>query len=162
MKSAIIHLFKNQRNKHAVKMNGPCFGNFIQSVKKNLSEEQASKTRRDSLDIVDACIGIIEKSYGKKGRQSLLGKTLLPSKNKIEPNSTVLIYGRVQSGKTNCAIGTLALALENGFKIFVLVALFETGTQGFYPGFFDFAYGFVGFGFVGFKLLEQAFNPYSF
>lgn len=59
-------------------------------------------------------------------------------------------------------VGDAVAYLYDGFKIFVLVALFETGTQGFYPGFFDFDFGFVGFGFVGFKLLVQAFNPYSF
>ena len=84
MKSAIVKIPTYKKKSFVVKANGPCFGKFIQGVKKSLSEEQASKTKKDSLEIVNACIGIIDNNYGKKGLQSLVGKALLLKKSQIK------------------------------------------------------------------------------
>jgi hypothetical protein len=119
MKSAFVKIPKTNSSSLTIKTNGVCFQNFIKDVEKNISKEQAVKTQKDSIEIVQSCIRIIEGTNGKSGTNSLKGIKLLPPKNIINSDSTMLIYGRVQSGKTNSAIGTLALALENGFKIFV-------------------------------------------
>jgi KaiC/GvpD/RAD55 family RecA-like ATPase len=42
-------------------------------------------------------------------------------KGKIPNGTTGLIYGRVQSGKTNTTIATLAIAQENKFRCFIVL-----------------------------------------
>lgn len=105
--------------KASIRTTGNCFNGYLKNVENNLSIYEANKTRQDSIDVIQAAVQIVKNKYGKKGISALNNNARMRRKNTILPESSILVYGRVQSGKTNCAIGTLALALENGFKSFV-------------------------------------------
>lgn len=119
MKKTILHLPSSKTLNLKIKTVGPCFSSFLKAVAQNLSLSEANKTKQDSIDVVKAAVDIIYKIYGKNGQGALKNNGKLKNKNYIPRGSSILIYGRVQSGKTNCAIGSIALALENGFKTFV-------------------------------------------
>ena len=103
----------------SIRTSGNCFNSYLKTVENNLSIYEANKTRQDSIDLIQAAVQIIENKYGKNGLLALKNNAKMAPKKTILPESSILVYGRVQSGKTNCAIGSLALALENGFKTFI-------------------------------------------
>jgi len=104
---------------------GEVFRNFLTKVENAFTKKEKDKTKKDAEEIVKACQQIIVKNCGKKGyalaQENPNEKIELnkPDLNRQDNLSNILVYGRVQSGKTNLAIASIALAYENGFRIFI-------------------------------------------
>jgi hypothetical protein len=102
---------------------GACFGAVISRLAETTSKHSARLTQRKAAEVVINAIKSYQKAFGGDdvgvgctGRVSrpFGGSTVLPGVNG-------LMYGRVQSGKTNASIATVALASANGFRTFVIL-----------------------------------------
>ena len=115
---------------------GDCFEAVLEGIAEVAGAEGARQVRQTAVEVVQECINIYAVAFdrddvGEKGT-GLVSLPFKPSKNaQIAPRTNGLLYGRVQSGKTNVSIATVALARENGFRCFVVLTSDNTwlGTQ---------------------------------
>jgi hypothetical protein len=129
MKNNTLKLFSEQNSKKIktppLFVSGEIFKNFLGKVEESFSRFEKDKTKKDAEEVVKACQQILIKNCGAKGYSLVQGnpneKILLdkPNLERQDNLSNILVYGRVQSGKTNLAIASIALAYENGFRVFV-------------------------------------------
>ncbi|MEH2397023.1 Z1 domain-containing protein [Nostoc sp.] len=107
-----------------IKTNGSCIDKLIKRLEKQIGLKEANKLKKTAIEIVQNCVKFYSENfgYGDVGENST-GLVSQPYKGQdpIPNGTTGLIYGRVQSGKTNTTIATLALAHENNFRCFIIL-----------------------------------------
>jgi Z1 domain len=108
--------------KTPIKADGYCIDKLISRVKGKIGDKAAKQLKETSVKIVQNCVDVYNKNFGV-GDVGATGTGLVsnPHKGDIAQGTTGLIYGRVQSGKTNTTIATLAVAQENGFRCFIVL-----------------------------------------
>lgn len=117
-----------------VRTEGPHIDRFLAKLKKKHGELTAKRTHDVAIDVVARCVETYGEVFrvgevGADGSGAVhqpVGGTKCPCVEGTPdvdglPNSTGLLYGKVQSGKTNGSMATVALALENGFRCFVVL-----------------------------------------
>ncbi len=107
-----------------IKTNGSCIDKLIKRLEKQIGQKEANKLKETAIEIVQNCVKFYSENfgYGDVGENGT-GLVSQPYKGQdpIPNGTTGLIYGRVQSGKTNTTIATLALAHENNFRCFIIL-----------------------------------------
>ena len=107
-----------------IKTNGDCIDRLIKRLEKEIGLKEASKLKETAIEVVQNCVRFYSENFGTGDvGENSTGLVSQPYKGQDPiPNSTTgLIYGRVQSGKTNTTIATLALAHENNFSCFIIL-----------------------------------------
>lgn len=101
---------------------GPNFKAAIQKLEPPLSPGEESNTTAVISSIITKAINSYNSSYGN-GSVGREGNGLVNSEQPSVPTSvpTGLIYGKIQSGKTRSMILSTALALDNHFRIVVVL-----------------------------------------
>lgn len=104
----------------AITLDGACFKYFIKDVEEETSAASAREIERKAEEVVRNCVREYAAAYGPNDvGASGTGRVESPSKEPQTLNG--LLYGRVQSGKTNTSIATVALASANHFRCFVVL-----------------------------------------
>lgn len=105
-----------------LKTDGYCINKLITRLRNKIGDKAAEELKQTAVEIVEKCVKVYSEKFGA-GDVGATGTGLVsnPYKGKIPNGTTGLIYGRVQSGKTNTAIATLAVAQENGFRCFLVL-----------------------------------------
>jgi hypothetical protein len=107
----------------SVDVSGACFETVISDLAKSTTDRSALSTQRKAVSVVLNAIRSYQKAFGSGdvGKQGT-GRVSQPWKSgSVAEGTNGLLYGRVQSGKTNASIATVALASGNGFKCFVVL-----------------------------------------
>lgn len=109
-------------NNTPIKENGYCINQLIERLENKIGKTAAHDLKKTAIEVVQNCVDVYAGKFGV-GDVGLNGTG---SVNRLHtgdiPNDTTgLIYGRVQSGKTNATIATLAIAQENGFRCFIVL-----------------------------------------
>lgn len=105
---------------------GLCFDAFLKKLEKKHGQSVRDSVRGIAETIVQDCVNTYAARFGPgdvgaKGTGTV-AKPFRPSEFEQIPNQTTgLLYGKVQSGKTNAAMATVALGLANGFKSFIVL-----------------------------------------
>lgn len=109
-------------NHTPIKINGRCIDKLIESLKGKIGSQAADQLKETAVKIVQNCVDVYGKrfGYGDVGEKGT-GLVSHPHKGDIPNDTTGLMYGRVQSGKTNTTIATLSLASENNFRCFIVL-----------------------------------------
>lgn len=109
-------------SKTFIKTDGYCINKLIEKVKSKIGDKAAEQLKQTAIEIVQNCVDFYSKTFGS-GDVGAKGTGLVSNlyKGKIPNGTTGLIYGRVQSGKTNTTIATLAIAQENKFRCFIVL-----------------------------------------
>ncbi|MCT7950787.1 Z1 domain-containing protein [Ancylothrix sp. C2] len=95
-------------------------------MEKKIGDKAAEQLKQTAVEIVQNCVDVYSEKFGE-GDVGATGSGFvsLPYKGtkeqEIPYGTTGLIYGRVQSGKTNTTIATLAIAQENKFRCFIVL-----------------------------------------
>jgi Z1 domain len=105
----------------ALDVTGECFRSVVKHLTAATTQDSATMTRRRAVDVVMSCVKSYQRAFG--GNDVGAGGTGRVSNRYagIAPGTNGLMYGRVQSGKTNASITSVALANANGFKCFVVL-----------------------------------------
>lgn len=98
-------------NEISIKTDGYCINKFIDRVRSKNGDEAAEQLKHTAIEVVQNCVDVYSKTFGD-GDVGATGTGIVknPHKGKIPNGTTGLIYGKVQSGKTNTTIATLAIA----------------------------------------------------
>ncbi len=109
-------------SKTVIKTDGYCINKLIERVKSKIGHKAAEQLKQTAVNIVQNCVDVYSTTFGF-GDVGTTGTGIVsnPYKSKIPNCTTGLIYGRVQSGKTNATIATLAIAQENKFRCFIIL-----------------------------------------
>ena len=106
-----------------IQTDGYCINKLIGGMKQKIGEKSATQLKQTAIDIVKNCVDVYINNFGS-GDVGAKGTGIVSNpyqKDDIPNGTTGLIYGRVQSGKTNTTIATLAIAQENGFCCFIVL-----------------------------------------
>lgn len=105
-----------------IETEGYCINNFIDKIRSSRSYAEADKLKRTAIEIVENCVDVYSKSFGSSDVGATgTGTVAIPYKDNIPNSTTGLIYGKVQSGKTETTIASLALAEANKFRCFIVL-----------------------------------------
>ncbi|MDJ0772773.1 MAG: Z1 domain-containing protein [Mastigocoleus sp. MO_167.B18] len=110
-------------SKTTIKTDGRCINKSIRAIEQKIGDKAANQLKETAINVVQNCVDVYINNFGS-GDVGAVGTGIVsnPCQNKDIPNGTTgLIYGRVQSGKTNTTIATLAIAQENGFRCFIVL-----------------------------------------
>ncbi|MBW4627458.1 MAG: Z1 domain-containing protein [Brasilonema octagenarum HA4186-MV1] len=109
-------------NEISIKNDGYCINKFVERVKSKNGDAAAEQLKQTAIQIVENCVDVYSRTFGFDD-VGAMGKGIVnnPYKGKIPNGTTGLIYGKVQSGKTNTTIATLAIAQDNGFRCFIVL-----------------------------------------
>jgi hypothetical protein len=104
----------------AITLNGACFRTYVKDLEAETSEASARGVEGKAEEVVRYCVREYSGAYGAADVGATgSGHVASPS---VPPRTlNGLLYGRVQSGKTNTSIATVALASANGFRCFVVL-----------------------------------------
>ncbi len=112
-----------------INTDGYCINKLLDKVKTKIGNKAADQLKQTAVEVVQNCVDVYSKTFGS-GDVGATGTGIVSkpyrskSKNKDEKipyGTTGLIYGKVQSGKTNTTIATLALAQANQFRCFIVL-----------------------------------------
>lgn len=105
-----------------INTNGRCINKLIEKIEAKIGNRAAEQLKNTAVEIVQNCVETYEHIFGV-GDVGANGTGIVshPYKGDLPNETTGLIYGRVQSGKTNTTIATLAIAQENGFRCFIVL-----------------------------------------
>jgi hypothetical protein len=107
-----------------IKISGFCIDKLIKRLAKQIGETEADRLKETAIEVVQNCVNVYSDNFGfgDVGENSTgLVSQIYQGLDPIPNGTTGLIYGRVQSGKTNTTIATLALAHENNFRCFIVL-----------------------------------------
>src|SRR4028119_918862 len=110
-------------SKIPIKNDGSCINKFLDRVKSQLKDPAAEQLKQAAVEIVQNCVDVYSTTFGA-GDVGATGTGIVSNHHKgkkIPDGTTGLIYGKVQSGKTNTTIATLALAEANKFRCFIVL-----------------------------------------
>jgi len=101
---------------------GYCINKVIDRLKSKIGDTAAEQLKQTAVEVVQNCVDVYSTTFGY-GDVGTTGTGIVsqPHKGKIADGTTGLIYGKVQSGKTNTTIATLALAQANHFRCFIVL-----------------------------------------
>lgn len=107
----------------SIVVSSQCFNEVIEELKRKTSPASAQQTKRKAVEVVLNAIKAYERTfgYGDVGVRGSGGVASPYTGNRVASQVNGLLYGRVQSGKTNASIATVALASGNGFRCFVVL-----------------------------------------
>ncbi|MEA5564763.1 Z1 domain-containing protein [Anabaena sp. UHCC 0399] len=108
----------------SITTNGSCIDKLIKRLEKQIGQEESNKLKETAIEIVQNCVNVYSETFGNGdvGKDSTgLVNQHYKGNDPIPNGTTGLIYGRVQSGKTNTTIATLALSYENNFRCFIVL-----------------------------------------
>jgi len=105
-----------------IKKTGTCIEKYLEKLKAKIGPSAADEAREAAAAVVENCVRTYSDIFGAGdvGSNGIAKVTNLFSKG-IPNQTTGLLYGKVQSGKTKTAIATIAMAVENGFRCFVFL-----------------------------------------
>lgn len=103
-----------------IRLDGACFRGFIQYLSSETSPASAREVETKAQDVVRSCVREYSSAYGRS-EVGAAGSGRVASPPRPGEILNGLLYGRVQSGKTNTSIATVALACANGFRCFVVL-----------------------------------------
>jgi hypothetical protein len=110
-----------------IKTDDYCINKFIERVRSKIKDKAADQLKQTAVEVVQNCVDVYSKTFGlgdvgSTGTGSVSNPYKSKNKDQKIPNGTTgLIYGKVQSGKTNTTIATLALAQANQFRCFIVL-----------------------------------------
>ncbi|MGB7439426.1 MAG: hypothetical protein WA919_00025 [Coleofasciculaceae cyanobacterium] len=111
----------------SIKTDGYCINKFIDRIRSKLGDKAAEQLKQTAVKVVQNCVEVYSQKFGSVD-VGFTGTGIVSkpykSQNKDEKipyGTTGLIYGKVQSGKTNTTIATLALAQANQFRCFIVL-----------------------------------------
>ncbi|AFY91876.1 Z1 domain-containing protein [Chamaesiphon minutus] len=110
-------------SKLPIKTDGYCIDHFTNTIKAKIGDLEAEKLKNTACEIVQNCVDIYLNTFGDDD-VGANGKGIVTNHYKgkgIPDGTTGLIYGKVQSGKTNITVATLALAEANNFRCFIVL-----------------------------------------
>ncbi|MFM2061776.1 MAG: hypothetical protein RLZZ507_1446 [Cyanobacteriota bacterium] len=101
---------------------GYCINQLIQRIKNKIGDIAGEQLKQTAVEVVQNCVDVYSKTFafGDVGADGT-GLVSKSHKGKIADGTTGLIYGKVQSGKTNTTIATLSLAQANNFRCFIVL-----------------------------------------
>lgn len=101
---------------------GYCINKVIERLKTKIGDTAAEQLKQTAVEVVQNCVDVYSTTFGS-GDVGATGTGVVSKshKGKIADGTTGLIYGKVQSGKTNTTIATLALAQANHFRCFIVL-----------------------------------------
>jgi hypothetical protein len=102
---------------------GYCINQLIERVKSKIGDTAGEQLKQTAVEVVQNCVDVYSKTFGL-GDVGANGTGVVNKshKGKIADCTTGLIYGKVQSSKTNTTITTLALAGPNHFRCFIVLS----------------------------------------
>jgi Z1 domain len=105
-----------------VKTNGRCVDKLLKKLEAKIGVQGTAQLHKTACEIVQNSVDVYTKNFGS-GDVGAEGTGIVsnPYKDGIAKETTGLIYGRVQSGKTNATITTLTIAQENQFRCFIVL-----------------------------------------
>jgi hypothetical protein len=103
-----------------ITLDGPCFRAFVKALASETSSASAHEVESKAQDVVRHCVREYVSAYGA-GEVGASGSGQVASRSRPFRRLNGLLYGRVQSGKTNTSIATVALASANRFHCFVVL-----------------------------------------
>ena len=85
-----------------IKVDEYCINKFIERVERKIGKTAADQLKKTAVEVVQNCANVYSKTFGS-GDVGATGTGIVstPYKGDIPNGTTGLIYGRVQSGKTN-------------------------------------------------------------
>ncbi|MDB9512540.1 Z1 domain-containing protein [Kamptonema animale CS-326] len=109
-------------SKIPIKTDEHCINKFLDRIKSKLGDTAAEQLKQSAVEIVQNCVDVYSTTLGS-GDVGATGTGIVSNhhKGEIPYGTTGLIYGKVQSGKTNTTIATLALAEANKFRCFIVL-----------------------------------------
>ena len=125
-KNYVMSKIKKETNDRAAKIfsTSRCLEEFLEQVQKDTESQNDTKIL---LHKIQEIVGKICFQYQANLKAKDVGfhpqDRIIPKKTKRDQHSNLnrLVYGKVQSGKTNAAIGTAALARENNFRCIIVL-----------------------------------------
>jgi hypothetical protein len=100
-----------------VRVDGPCLTGTLAGL--SMPPEAVDKIKTDALDLLTQVVAAYEREVatGEVGASgSAKASSVVPTKP-----CTGLLYGRIQSGKTVAMIALVAAAIDNGFRVIVVL-----------------------------------------
>jgi hypothetical protein len=86
----------------ALDVTGECFRSVVKHLATATTENSATLTKRRAVDVVMNCVKSYQKAFGGNDvGAGGTGRVSTPYTDGIAPGTNGLMYGRVQSGKTN-------------------------------------------------------------
>jgi len=121
-----IHLGGAEGTPIELNIDGDCFVDLLEDLGEDLSHGDVADLRRQAVELVERSVCSYDRAYGN-GAVGAGGAGKVSQRYKPQPGAPVangtnaLLYGRVQSGKTNLTIASVALASSNGFRCFIVL-----------------------------------------
>lgn len=102
-----------------IRTDGPCLEDTLRALASSGRGIDTARVRADAIDL----LGTVIASYAKDVAPGEVGADGSQRAGPKPPNRrcTGLLYGRVQSGKTMAMIGFVAAAMDNGFRVVVVL-----------------------------------------
>jgi hypothetical protein len=105
-----------------LRTDGPCLEGTLQNLgagAKPMTPAALAKVKADALDMLGRVVSVYEKqiAVGEVGANG----SATASKTVPTVPTTGLLYGRIQSGKTVAMIALVAAAIDNGFRVIVVL-----------------------------------------
>lgn len=105
---------------------GDCFEYVLKRIEREIGVPGVRHVRACALDVVTKCVDSYTTAFGSgdvgSGGSGGVSRKFIPTSGEpIAKDTNGLLYGRVQSGKTNVSIASVALAHANGFRCFVVL-----------------------------------------
>jgi hypothetical protein len=104
----------------SITLDGRCFRTFIEALAAETSPASAREVESKAQEVIRNCVREYVSAYGA-GEVGATGSGQVASRSRPPHRVNGLLYGRVQSGKTNTSIATVALATANRFHCFVVL-----------------------------------------
>jgi Z1 domain len=110
----------------AIVMTGDALTNCLDYIRGDSGEQAAAAARESAIRVIRHCVTHYDGKFGTgdvgTGGNGEVGTLFTATKDEPIPIGTNgLLYGKVQSGKTNSSISTAALATINGFRCIVVL-----------------------------------------
>jgi hypothetical protein len=109
-------------NNTPIKTDGYCINQLIERLENKIGKTATHDLKKTAIEVVQNCVDVYAGKFGigDVGANGT-GSVNHAHTGDIPNDTTGLIYGRVQSGKTNATIATLAIAQENEFRCFIVL-----------------------------------------
>ena len=107
-------------------VDGDCFRSVVDRIAAEHGDQAAGSVRKQAIELIEKSTAAYETAFGHgdvgASGSGLVSNVFRPSELlPIGRDTNGLVYGKVQSGKTNLSIASVALAVANGFRVFVVL-----------------------------------------
>lgn len=105
-----------------IETEGYCINKFLDRIRSSRSDTEAQKLKQTAINIVENCVNVYSQMFTSDDVGAMgTGIVGVLHTGDIPNGTTGLIYGKVQSGKTETTIATLAMAEANKFRCFIVL-----------------------------------------